>query len=146
MRQCERDREIAAALRGRGLSAELSGHVAECAGCRETAQVTRALLAMRTVEAPDAGVVWRRVQEEVLLRRATRPLAVMRVLSAVFVVTLAVWAAPSAWVLAQGHLQGAGDLGPDWVMGTVVSAVLVGLGVLGLWFAGRRAPSPVLKY
>ena len=82
MRRCEWEREVAAAVRGGGLSAELSGHVAECAGCAETARVTRALLGMSEVEVPDAGVVWRRVQvrveEEALLRRATRPLAVMR--------------------------------------------------------------------
>ncbi|GGA72433.1 hypothetical protein GCM10011507_25080 [Edaphobacter acidisoli] len=143
MRRCERDREVAAALRGGGLSAELSGHVAECAGCRETVRVTRALLAVRAVEPPDAGVVWRRVQEEVLLRRATRPLAVMRVLSAVFLGVLAVWAVPVMWVLVRGHL---GDLGPEWVTGTVVSAVMIGVGVLGLWYVGRRTPSPVLKY
>lgn len=145
MRRCERDREVAAAVRGGGLTVELSGHVAECAGCRETVRVTRALLAMRAVEAPDAGVVWRRVQAEALLRRATRPLAVMRVLSAGFLGVLAVWAAPTAWVLVRGRLPGV-DLGTDWVTGTVVSAVLVGLGVLGLWFVGRRTPSPVFKY
>lgn len=144
MRLCEREREVAAAVRGGGLSAELSGHVAECGGCRETARVARALLGMREVEVPDAGVVWRRVQarveEERLLRRATRPLAVMRALSAVFLGALAVWAVPAAWVLVEGHL------GSAWVMGTVVSAAMIGVGVWGVWYAGRRAPSPVLKF
>lgn len=137
-------------------TAELSGHVAECAGCAETARVTRALLTIREVEVPDAGVVWLRVQaraeEETLLRRAMRPLAVMRVLSAVFVVALAVWSAPMAWALLLSHLPGVGDLtnlgtlGTDGIAGAVVSVVLVGVGVWGLWYVGRRTPSPVLKY
>ena len=150
MKRCEREREIAAALRSGGLSAELSSHAAECAGCAETARVTRALLVLRAVETPDAGLVWRRaqarVEEETLLRRATRPLAVMRLLSAVFLLTLAVWAAPMAWALLLGHLPGSSDLGTDTIVGAAVSALLVGAGALGLWYVGRCSPSPMLKY
>lgn len=150
MKRCEREWEIAAAVRSGGLSAELNTHAAECAGCAETARVTRALLTLRAVETPDAGVVWRRaqarVEEEALLRRATRPLAVMRVLSAVFLLLLAVWAAPMAWALLLGHLPGSVDMGTDAITGGAVSVLLLGAGVVGLWYVGRRGPSPVLKY
>ena len=54
--------------------------------------------------------------------------------------------ASAAWVLVRGRLSGMGELGSAWVTGTVVSAAMIGVGVWGVWYAGRRAPSPVLKF
>ena len=103
MRRCEREAEVAGALRAGSLHAELPSeliaHVRGCASCEETERVAQALLgsaaAMRAQhELPAVEHVLRRARlrsQEIALRRATRPLIFMRVLSLGFIAVCAVW-------------------------------------------------------
>jgi hypothetical protein len=97
--RCECEREVVGALRAGLWTAELNGHVESCVSCRETKRVAESLLhyaaSLRTEPEPTAvDQIWRRAQAQrqaMILKRATRPLIFMRVLSLSCVVTFAAW-------------------------------------------------------
>ena len=91
-RWCERESEAVQALRRGVFSTEMREHIVRCAVCSEAQAV--ALMMGQTasvvnggIEPPAASMVWRRAEErrrQIALRRAMRPLMVMRVLGVVF--------------------------------------------------------------
>ena len=150
MKRCWREQEVGAALRSGIWTAELNGHVLDCASCAEVQRVARALLgiaAAAPIEIPAAEQVWRRSQsqiQEAALKRATRPLMVMRVLSVAYVAVFGVWALWAFRDLLAAHLQEI----DGWITagGVTMSATgiitIVALIVAGTWFllyADRRA-------
>lgn len=98
-RSCERELEVASAVRASLCSVELSEHVDGCAICAEARQVTEKLLhyaaALRTGQEPArVDRVWRLAQarrQEMILKRAQRPLIFMRLLSLGCAVIFAAW-------------------------------------------------------
>lgn len=152
MRTCKREQEMVLALRAGAWSEDLHDHARECAACAETERVTRALLASAEavhsgLRVPDADRVWHRAQSrarEAALRRATRPLRVMRTLSIACLAVAAVWMAAQF----QGTLSGRFAAMGGWQLltaGAPVSiewlSLLLSLIVAGtwcLWYAGRR--------
>ena len=101
---------------------------------------------------PAAGVVWSRAQarkREMDLKRATRPLIVMRVLSVVYVVLCAGWAVHSFWRpvvmdLASG-LNGwvnafrSGTVG----LGAAIALLAIAVGAWYLLYDGRRSDTGI---
>ena len=97
-------------------------------------------------EPPAAGLVWRRVEarkKEVALRRATRPLLVMRALSVVCIVLSAPWLLSvvslpnvtevmSGWSVARDGIAEAGAAIP-------VLGIVIAIGACYLLYNGRRA-------
>jgi hypothetical protein len=102
---CERESDVVEALRRGFFSDELRSHVRSCSVCAETQPVAQMLLQTASIvrgeHAPSgAGLVWRRAQarkREIALKRATRPLIVMRCLSVAYVVLSAVWLLHFFW-------------------------------------------------
>lgn len=96
---CERESEIVSAVRAGLCSAELSKHMDECATCAEARRVAEIMLhyaaSLHTEHEPVcADRVWRNAQErrqEMILKRAQRPLIFMRLLSLCCAVDFAVW-------------------------------------------------------
>lgn len=132
--QCEREMEAVRALRTGSWSAELSSHVESCASCREAKAVAEGLLhyaaSLRVEQVPPpADQIWRRAQAErqaMILKRATRPLIFMRVLSLGCVVAFAVWLVEG---LLRFDLRGV-------LHGVALGGILPGLGVAVLSIAG----------
>jgi hypothetical protein len=91
---------------------------------------------------PLAGnYIWRQAQrqkQELALRRATRPLIIMRFLSSIYVVALAIWLLRSLWHPV--HLQLPQQ---QWVgiisAGTGVAVALIALGAGYLLYQGKRS-------
>ncbi|WP_348267589.1 hypothetical protein [Edaphobacter sp. DSM 109919] len=96
---CECEREVVDALRTGLWTADLNGHIESCDSCRETKRVAESLLhyaaSLRVEQVPAAAdEIWRRAQMErqaMILKRATRPLIFMRLLSLGCVVAFAAW-------------------------------------------------------
>jgi hypothetical protein len=126
--------EAMRALRTGLWSAELSSHVENCASCREAKVVAESLLhyaaSLQGKQVPGAvDQIWRRAQAErqaMILKRATRPLIFMRVLSLGCVVAFAVW-------LVQGLSRF--DL-REVLHGVALGGILPGLAVAVLCIAG----------
>jgi hypothetical protein len=145
--QCESEKGVVRALRTGLWSAELSSHVESCASCRETRVVTGGLLhyaaSLQVEHAPGVSAeIWRRAQAErqaMILKRATRPLIFMRLLSLGCVVVFAVW-------LVQGlsrfdlremvHGVALGGILPG--VGLGVGVLCIAAGALYLLHEGRR--------
>jgi hypothetical protein len=109
---CEREALVAAAARSGAWQDGLEQHVATCAICAETRRITQMLLgaAMRPAQPPPANLVWQRFEarrRQLALRRATRCMALMCVLAAVYAVVLAGWYLPQLW-----HARLASDFSP----------------------------------
>jgi hypothetical protein len=101
---CERESDVVEALRRDFFSDELRGHVRSCSICAETQAVAQMLQTASRLhveyEPSAAGLVWRRAQarkNEIALKRATRPLIVMRAMSVVYVVFSAAWLLHYFW-------------------------------------------------
>jgi len=132
--QCECEMDVVRALRTGLWSAELRRHVESCASCREAKAVAEGLLhyaaSLQGEQVPGAAdAIWRRAQAErqaMILKRATRPLIFMRVLSLGCVVVFAVW-------LVEGLLRF--DL-REVLHGVALGGILPGLGVAVLGIAG----------
>ncbi|HEV2710396.1 MAG TPA: hypothetical protein VGU67_09305 [Edaphobacter sp.] len=132
--QCEREMDAVRALRTGLWSAELSSHVESCASCREAKAVAERLLhyaaSLQVEQVPPAvDPIWRRAQAErqaMILKRATRPLIFMRVLSLGCVVAFAVW-------LVQGLLRF--DL-REALHGVALRGILPGLAIAVVCIAG----------
>ncbi len=112
---CPSEAELIRAARGGAdLPPALTAHVEACPDCRETAAVTRWLMAVARADAvvsaplPSPDLAWRRSRIErriarrrTLIRRATRPMAVFhRAAWAGAVLAVAIWLGPRADVLA----------------------------------------------
>jgi hypothetical protein len=153
MNRCERESEVVAALRAGSWTDELSRHVLDCPGCAETEHVARPLLgsaaAMHAGHEPAAAdLVWRQAQarmREMALKRATRPLIVMRRVSAAAVALFGLWAVRAFWGLLAGNLQAmdgwgwaaAGSASTEGI-GVATALLLIGAGSLCLLYVGRR--------
>jgi hypothetical protein len=104
-RWCEREGDVVRSLRTGLPSSELRDHVLSCVVCAEARSAARVMLqtaSLLRVEdgLPAAGLVWSRAQarkREMDLKRATRPLIVMRILSVVYLVVCAGWALHYLW-------------------------------------------------
>lgn len=151
MKRCRREQEVGTALRAGRWTAELNGHVLDCANCAEVERVARALLgiaAATPMEMPAAEQVWRRSRsqiQEAALQRATRPLKVMRLLSVAYLAVFGAWAFWAFRDLLAADLRGI----EGWAGGVTMSATgivsVVALIVAGTWFllyADRRAGGP----
>lgn len=70
---CKREAEVISALRQRNWSEELRAHVAGCEECAETMTVTAFCLSEAEPEtAPDAGLMWRRMELRLKREQAER--------------------------------------------------------------------------
>ncbi len=102
---CERESDAVRSLRTGLLSPELRDHVLSCVICTEARSAARGILGTASLllaehEPPAAGLVWRQAEarrREMALKRVTRPLVIMRVLSAVYMVLAAAWFVHSFW-------------------------------------------------
>jgi hypothetical protein len=138
--RCEREGEVVSELRVGSLSAELKGHLRGCVSCAETERVARALLrsaaGMRAeLEVPAAEVVWRRARarsRELALKRAARPLILMRVFSFVCVVVSAVWLSHGFWNGLPEYWEQMSGLG---LMATRAASLGIGFAVLSVGVA-----------
>jgi hypothetical protein len=156
-RWCEREADVVRSLRTGSLPVELREHVLSCVVCAEAQSAAEVMLqtaSLLRVEdgVPAAGLVWSRAQvrkREMDLKRATRPLIVMRVLSVVYVVLCAGWAVHSFWrpvvmELASG-LNGwlnafrSGTVG----LGAAIALLAIAIGAWYLLYDGRRSDTGI---
>lgn len=137
-RWCEREADVARSLRAGSLTSELRDHVLSCVVCAEAQSAARVMLQtasrLRAEDGlPAAGLVWSRAQarkRETDLKRATRPLIVMRVLSVMYAVLCAGWALHSFWHSVSMELLA------DWnVLGNETICFAVSLAVLAIVIA-----------
>ena len=152
-RWCKREADVVRSLRTGSLSAELRDHLLSCVVCAEARSAARVMLhtaSLLRVEdgMPSAGLVWRRAQtrkREMDLKRATRPLIVMRVLSAVYVVLCAAWALHSFWRSVSVELVSGWDAfrGGTVGFGAAIALLAIAIGAWYLLYDGRRSNTGV---
>jgi hypothetical protein len=150
---CEREADVVRSLRTGTLPAELRDHVVNCVVCAEARTASgimlRAASQLRVEdELPAAGVVWSRAQalrREIGLKRAARPLMVMKVLSIVYGVVCAGWALRFVWRFLSLELSS--GWGGFWNVTAGSGAVIVLLAIaMGTWFLladGRRSDADI---
>jgi hypothetical protein len=146
--RCERGTEVADALRTDAWTPELDAHLRACAVCAETRLVAGSLLrsaaALRAeIEPPAAGPVWRQAQarrQEMALRRATRPLIFMRVVSIICVIAFAAWFLRSFWRFADlGLIGGWGAMTAQTAAsGAAIAIACIAAGAWYLLHEGRQ--------
>lgn len=144
--RCERETEVVGALRARSWTAELGGHVRDCALCAETRLVTKRLLEsaerLRAGYEPlAAGRIWRQAQarrQEMALKRATRPLMFMRGLSLACIISSAAWFLHSFWHMADGKLM-RGWTTPGIESATMGAAIAMACIAAGAWYLLRES-------
>lgn len=155
--QCEREIEVASALRTGSWTAELNGHAQDCSICAEMRLVAESLLAsaaaLRVEQEPIAADrVWRRAQErkrEMALKRATRPLIFMRAVSVVCMIAFAVWLQRSFWHFGDrladaGRANGWHAMGAETAsMGVAIAVACIAVGAWYLLHVGKRAEGTV---
>ncbi len=154
--RCEREIEVASALRTGLWTAELNGHAQDCAICAETRLVAESLLKSAAAvhierEPVAADRVWRLAQErrrEMALKRATRPLIFMRAVSVVCMIALAAWLQRSFWRfgdrLADAGANSWSAMGPETVsMGAAIAVACIAMGAWYLLYVGKRADGTV---
>jgi len=139
---CERESELIQSLRTGSCSPVLNAHVQNCAICSETEHLTKRLLQnaiqLRAEHEPPApDLIWRRAQaqkQRLALKQATRPLKIMRGLSFLYAIGVAVWLLRSFWHTTYEQLV------PGW-SGTALSGAAVALCVIatGSWYLLREA-------
>jgi hypothetical protein len=140
---CERESDVVEALRRDSFSDELRGHVRSCSICAETQAVAQMLQTASRLHVEHepfaAGLVWRRAQvrkNEIALKRATRPLIVMRAVSIVYVVFSAAWLLHYFWRPgSMGSISGWNVLPIETVFADVAIAVLAM--AIGAWYLLR---------
>jgi hypothetical protein len=140
---CKRESDVVEALRRDSFSDELRGHVRSCSICAETqavAQMLQTASRMHVVHEPSAaGLVWRRAQvrkNEIALKRATRPLIVMRAMSVVYVVFSGAWLLHYFWRSgSMGSISGWNVLQSETACFGVALAVLAM--AIGAWYLLR---------
>jgi hypothetical protein len=140
---CERESDVVEALRRDSFSDELRGHVRSCSICAETQAVAQMLQTASRLhvehEPSAAGLVWRRAQtrkNEIALKRATRPLIVMRAMCVVYVVFSAAWLLHYFWRSgSMGSISGWNVLQSETAWFGVAIAVLAM--AIGAWYLLR---------
>jgi hypothetical protein len=138
---CEREGDVVRCLRMGSLSPEMRDHVLSCAVCAEAqgaAQVMLQTAALLRVEdgLPVVDLVWRRAQarkRESEMKRATRPLILMRVLSAVYVVVCARRGLHSFWHSVSMELVYGLNALRDSAVGFGAAVVLLAIAI-GAWY------------
>ena len=142
--RCECEGKVIEALRTGVWTTELQDHVAACVACEETRRVAGSLLRYAATlqaasgadnAAGNVDAIWRRAQAErqaMILKRATRPLIVMRGLSVACVLAFALWALRGfsrvdyrAWIHAW-----AGARVETAVIGVAITVACIGVGAL----------------
>ena len=138
---CEREADVVRSLRMGSFSVELCDHVESCVVCAETGRAAGVMLqaaALLRAEdgVPPASLVWSRAQaqrQEVGLKRATRPLMAMRVLSVVYVILCAAWALRFVWRSVSMELEFGWDAFGGGSVGFGMASVLVVIAI-GAWY------------
>jgi hypothetical protein len=110
--KCEREPLVVAATRSGNWPADLEHHIAACPACSETQRLAQLFLDHAgTISAqsrpPAASIVWHRFQaqrQQLALRRATRFMALMRILAALYAVALGAWYLPQLWHMQPSQL------------------------------------------
>lgn len=151
--RCEREIEVAGASRTGSWTEELSRHLRECAICAETRQVAESLLRNAAVlrseyEPAPADQVWRRAQmrrQEAALRRATRPLIFMRVLSLACMGVFAAWILRGSGRFYHSELARVWNLGGAGtvLIGAVIAVACIAIGAWYLLYEGKRSGSVI---
>jgi hypothetical protein len=146
--KCERESSVVAASRSGCWPADLEDHVAACAPCAETKRVAQlfrdhAATTLAQSHPPAANIVWRKMQaqrQQQALIRATRCMALMRIMAALYAVALAAWYIPQLWHMQPAPLSTAlSALSGGMVFTGVVTAVVaVVLGSCCLVLLGSR--------
>jgi hypothetical protein len=131
------------------LSSELHEHVLSCVVCTETRSAVEVMLQTASVlrvegGLPAAGLVWSRAKarkRESDVRRAARPLIVMRVLSVIYVVLCAGWALHSFWGSVSMELVSGLNAFRDGTVGfvTAIALLAIAIGAGYLLYDGRRS-------
>lgn len=145
---CEREAETAEATRAGSWSAKLGGHVQLCAACALMRQVVESLLnhaaELRKEHEPvAASLIWRRAQlrqQEMALKRVTRPLMFMRFLSLGCGIIFAAWLLHGLAPLQYRGLLRSWDgvgVGTAWT-GAAVSLLCIATGAWYLLHDGKR--------
>ncbi len=152
--RCDRESLVVAATRSGESTAELDNHLATCATCAETSHVTRSLLqhaAMTWAQSPPPAPkrIWRKMQErrqQFARRRATRGLAVMWVLAAVYFIALLTYYLPALWHTQSANLEVTFKFRENGMplAGLAISVISVALGSCYLLVSGRRIDSSLL--
>lgn len=146
---CERESDAVQTVRTGLVSTELRNHVLSCAICAEAQAVAQAMLRINLIlhqehELPTAGLVWRRVEarkKEIILKRATRPLVFMRVLSVAYAVLSAAWFVHFLWRSGfMGGLSGwNGLLSETAGFAAVIAVLAIVIGAGCLLYDSRRS-------
>jgi len=146
---CEREADVVRSLRTGTLPAELRDHVVNCVVCAEARRaagiMSQAGSQLRVEnELPAAGLVWSRAQalrREIGLKRAARPLMVMRILSLVYGVLCGGWVLRFLWRFLSLELSS--GWGGFWNVTAGSGAAIVLLAIaMGAWYLladGRRS-------
>ena len=150
---CEREADVVRFLRTGSLSAELRDHVESCVVCAEAGRAAGVMLqaaALLRAEdgVPPAGLVWSRAlarRREVGLKRATRPLMVMRVLGIVYVILCAAWVIRFFWRSVSMELEFGWDAFRGGAVGFGTASVLlvIAIGAWYLLYDGRRSDTGI---
>jgi hypothetical protein len=150
---CEREAEVVRSLRTGSLSADLRDHVLSCVVCAEARRAAEVMLqtaSLLRVEdgVPAAGLVWSRAQarrREIGLKRATRPLIVMRILSVVYMMVCAGWALRFLWRSASMERAFGWDAfrGVTVGFGAGFTLLAVAMGACYLLYDGRRSETGI---
>jgi hypothetical protein len=150
---CEREAEVVRSLRVESFPAELRDHIAKCVVCTEARRAAGVMLQAASRlraedQVPAAGLIWSRAharRREIGLKRAARPLMVMRVLSVAYVVLGSAWALRLFWrsvsmeLVAGWDAFGGGAVG----FGTAMTLVAVATGTWYLLYDGRRSNADI---
>lgn len=146
---CEREPEVVRSLRMGSISSELRDHVLGCVVCAEARRAAQVMLPIASQlcvndGVPPADLVWSRAQarrREIGLKRATRPLMVMRILSIVYLVVCAGWALHFLWGSVSMELGFGWDAfrGVTVGVGAGVALVAIAIGAWYLLYDGRRS-------
>jgi hypothetical protein len=149
--KCEREPLIVAAARSGNWPADLKNHVAACAICAETKQVAllfqqHAATTSAQSHPPAANIVWHKIRarrQHVALQRATRSIALLRILAALYAIVLAAWYLPQLWHMQPSQLSTAlSSLSSGMVLAGFLTAVIaVVLGSCCLVLLGSRTDS-----
>jgi hypothetical protein len=152
-RWCEREADVVRSLRTGLLPSELRDHVLSCVVCAEARSAAKVMLqtaSLLRVEdgLPAAGLVWSRAQmrkRENDVKRATRPLIVMRVLSVAFVVLCAGWAVHFFWRSVSMELVSGWDAfrGGTVGFGAAMALLAIAIGAGYLLYDGRRSDTGI---
>ncbi|HEX3372904.1 MAG TPA: hypothetical protein VHS13_01770 [Edaphobacter sp.] len=150
---CEREADVVRSLRMDSFPAELRDHIAKCVVCTEARKAAGLMLqgASRLLVEdglPPAGFIWSRAQarrREAGLKRAARPLIVMRVLSVAYVVLGSAWALRLFWRSVSMELASGWDAFGGGVVGfgTAMTLLAVAMGAWYLLYDGRRSDAGI---